>query len=95
MPPRVEFHFDFGSPNAFLSHRVLPSIEARTAVRFEYVPVLLGGVFKATGNVSPAISLQGIKNKGDYQALEMRRFVARHGIVDFAPNLELLPGRAR
>ncbi len=86
MPPRVEFHFDFGSPNAYLSHRVVPSIEERTGVRFEYVPVLLGGVFKATSNVSPAVSLQGIKNKGDYQALEMRRFLARHEIGDFAPN---------
>ena len=86
MAPRVEFHFDFGSPNAYLSHRVIPAIEGRTGVRFEYVPVLLGGVFKATGNVSPAVSLQGIKNKPEYQALEMRRFFARHGIDDFRPN---------
>jgi 2-hydroxychromene-2-carboxylate isomerase len=42
----VEFHFDFGSPNAYLAHRVIPSIEVRTGARFRYVPVLLGGVFK-------------------------------------------------
>jgi 2-hydroxychromene-2-carboxylate isomerase len=82
----VEFHFDFGSPNAYLSHRVIPEIEARTSVRFEYVPVLLGGVFKLTGNVSPAVSLQGIKNKPEYQALETGRFLERHGIADFRPN---------
>ena len=62
MTPRLEFHFDFGSPNAYLAHVVIPGIEKRTGVTFTYVPVLLGGVFKATGNVSPAVSLRGIKN---------------------------------
>ncbi len=84
--PRVEFLFDFGSPNAYLAHRVIPAIEKRTGVRFHYVPVLLGGVFKLTGNASPAVTLQGIKNKPEYQALEMRRFLARHGIDDFQMN---------
>jgi 2-hydroxychromene-2-carboxylate isomerase len=84
--PRVEFHFDFGSPNAYLAHRVIPAIERRTGVQFAYVPVLLGGVFKATGNVSPAVSLRGIKNKGEYVALETRRFVVRHGITGFVMN---------
>jgi 2-hydroxychromene-2-carboxylate isomerase len=85
-PPRVEFHFDFGSPNAYLAHLVVPAIERRTGIAFEYVPVLLGGVFKATGNVSPAVSLRGIRNKGEYEALETRRFRARHGIARFAMN---------
>ena len=84
--PSLEFHFDFGSPNAYLSHLVLPAIEERTGVAFRYVPVLLGGVFKATGNVSPAVALQGIKNKGEYEGLETRRFLARHGITTFASN---------
>ena len=82
----VEFHFDFGSPNAYLSHLVVPAIERRTGVRFEYVPVLLGGVFKATNNVSPAVSLRGIKNKGEYAELETRRFLVRHGISRYARN---------
>jgi 2-hydroxychromene-2-carboxylate isomerase len=82
----AEFHFDFGSPNAYLSHLVLPAIERRTGVRFAYVPVLLGGVFKATGNVSPAVSLRGIKNKGEYTALETHRFLRAHGITRYAPN---------
>ena len=86
MAHRVEFHFDFGSPNAYLAHLVIPAIEKRTGARFVYVPVLLGGVFKATGNVSPAVSLRGIKNKGEYAARETRRFVAKHGITRFAPN---------
>ena len=86
MPPKVEFLFDFGSPNAYLCHLVLPALEARTGVPVRYVPILLGGVFKATGNVSPAVSLRGIKNKGEYQALEMRRFLRAHGIADFRSN---------
>lgn len=86
MSVKVEFLFDFGSPNAYLSHRVIPRIEARSGVRFEYVPVLLGGVFKATGNASPAVSLRGIKNKPEYQVLETRRFLERHGITDFRWN---------
>ena len=86
MPVSVEFHFDFGSPNAYLSHLVVPAIEGRTGVRFAYVPVLLGGVFKVTGNVSPAVSLRGIKNKGEYAELETRRFLAQHGITNYTPN---------
>ena len=86
MTVRVEFHFDFGSPNAYLSHLVIPGIAERTGVAFEYVPVLLGGVFKATGNVSPAVSLQGIKNKPEYQRLETERFVKQHGITAYRSN---------
>jgi len=86
MEPRVEFHFDFGSPNAYLAHRVIPAIEARTGVAFAYVPVLLGGVFKLTGNASPAVTLQGIRNKGAYQGLETLRFLAKHGITGFKAN---------
>jgi 2-hydroxychromene-2-carboxylate isomerase len=83
---RVEFHFDFGSPNAYLAHRVIPEIERRTGAGFDYVPVLLGGVFKLTGNRSPAESLAGIKNKPEYQRLETARFIARHRIEGFRPN---------
>jgi 2-hydroxychromene-2-carboxylate isomerase len=81
--PRVEFLFDFGSPNAFLSHRVIPAIEARTGVRFNYVPVLLGGIFKATGNQSPATAFAHIRNKPEYERLEVERFVRKHGIQGF------------
>ena len=83
---KVEFHFDFGSPNAYLSHLVIPEIEKRTRVKFEYVPVLLGGVFKLTNNRSPAESLVGIKNKPDYERLETTRFIRRHGITRFKSN---------
>lgn len=82
----IEFHFDFGSPNAYLAHRVIPEIEKQTGARFRYVPVLLGGVFKATGNRSPAEAFRDIPNKRAFMELETRRFLARHGITDFRRN---------
>jgi 2-hydroxychromene-2-carboxylate isomerase len=85
-PLKVEFQFDFGSPNAYLAELVIPSIERRTGVKFEYVPVLLGGIYKATGNMSPADSLRGIKNKPEYQALETQRFLRRYNITKFRQN---------
>jgi len=85
-PLKVEFQFDFGSPNAYLAELVIPSIERRTGAKFEYVPVLLGGIYKATGNMSPADSLRGIKNKPEYQALETQRFLRRHDITKFHQN---------
>jgi len=86
MTVKPEFLFDFGSPNAYLSHLVIPDIERRAGVKFEYVPVLLGGVFKATNNVSPAVSLQGVRNKGEYTQLETDRFLRRHGITRYRRN---------
>jgi 2-hydroxychromene-2-carboxylate isomerase len=84
--PKVEFLFDFGSPNAFLSHRVIPEIEKRTGAKFEVTPVLLGGIFKATNNKSPVEAFAGIKNKLAYENLETQRFLKRHGITDFHMN---------
>jgi len=82
----VEFHFDFGSPNAYLVHLIIPELEKRTGAPFEYVPVLLGGVFKLTNNRSPIESFHGVKNKLEYGRIEMRRFIRRHGITRFAMN---------
>ncbi len=82
----VEFHFDFGSPNAYLAHLIIPQIEQRTGATFEYVPILLGGVFKLTNNSSPAQKMAGIKNRLEYEQLELRRFIERHGITRFTWN---------
>ncbi|MEP0707851.1 2-hydroxychromene-2-carboxylate isomerase [Parvibaculum sp.] len=86
MSRKVEFLFDFGSPNAYLSWKAVPDIEKRTGATFTYVPVLLGGIFKATNNVSPVIANQGIRNKGEYQFLEIERFVKKHGLTKFKFN---------
>jgi 2-hydroxychromene-2-carboxylate isomerase len=84
--PKVEFLFDFGSPNAYLSHLVIPEIEKRQGVTFEYVPILLGGVFKLTNNRSPAETNAGVRNKPDYQKLETERFITQHGITRYRHN---------
>src|SRR5882724_2954096 len=81
-----EFLFDFGSPNAFLSHQAIPAIEKRTGVKFDYVPILLGGIFKATNNKSPAETLAGVKNKPQFQILETERFVKRFGVKPYVWN---------
>ncbi|MDE2081190.1 MAG: 2-hydroxychromene-2-carboxylate isomerase [Burkholderiales bacterium] len=81
-----QFLFDFGSPNAYLSHQLLPPIEARTGARFEYVPILLGGLFKLANNRSPMEAYAAIPNKLAYERLEMQRFVQRHGLAAFRFN---------
>ncbi|MGA7074666.1 2-hydroxychromene-2-carboxylate isomerase [Bradyrhizobium sp.] len=81
-----QFMFDFGSPNAFLSHKAIPAIEKRIGIRFEYVPVLLGGIFKATSNRSPAETLAGIKNKREFQSIETDRFLKRFHVEPYTWN---------
>jgi 2-hydroxychromene-2-carboxylate isomerase len=81
-----QFMFDFGSPNAFLSHEAIPAIEKRIGVKFDYVPILLGGIFKATNNKSPAETLAGIKNKREFHAVETRRFVERFQVKPYTWN---------
>ena len=85
-PTAPQFLFDFGSPNAFLSHEAIPAIEQRTGVKFEYVPVLLGGIFKATNNKSPAETLAGVKNKREFHAIETERFVKRFHVKPYSWN---------
>ena len=86
MTLQVEFHFDFGSPNAYLSHCVIPEIERRTGAAFAYVPVLLGGVFKLTNNRPPMDQTAGVKNKPEYARIETGRFIRRHGIDKYSWN---------
>ena len=85
-PTKVEFLFDFGSPNAYLAEQVIPEIEQRAGVKFEYVPVLLGGIYKLTNNRSPVEYLAGVKNKLEFMQLEMERFIGRHHITSFRKN---------
>jgi 2-hydroxychromene-2-carboxylate isomerase len=83
---KVEFLFDFGSPNAYLCHKLIPAIEARSGAKFEYVPILLGGLFKLTNNRSPAEAFAAIPNKRAYEHLEMQRFIDKHGLTRFKFN---------
>jgi 2-hydroxychromene-2-carboxylate isomerase len=86
MPTTVDFVFDFASPNAYLAHKVLPAISERTGATFNYIPCLLGGIFKATGNQPPMITFGEVKEKFAYEQLEMQRFIDKHGLTKFAFN---------
>ena len=86
MSATIEFIFDFGSPNAYLAYRALPPILARTGASLAISPCLLGGIFKATGNLAPTIAFAPIKGKLEYEMLELRRFVAKHRLVKFRLN---------
>ena len=97
--PALEFLFDIASPNAYLAHQVVPDIVKRTGAELRIVPCLLGGIFKATGNQAPFVAFANVKAKLDYEGLEMRRFIAKHGLERFAMNPHfplntLLPMRA-
>jgi 2-hydroxychromene-2-carboxylate isomerase len=84
--PTAQFLFDFGSPNAYLCHRVLPALEARTGAKVEYMPILLGGLFRLANNRSPMEAFRDIPTKRAYDRHDMARFVARHGLSRFRMN---------
>lgn len=83
---KLDFIFDFGSPNAYLSYKVLPAILARTGAEIEIQPILLGGLFKITGNQSPMTAFAGVKGKIQYDMLETERFIEKHDLSDFQFN---------
>lgn len=86
MPREIELLFDFGGPNSWFVHRAIPAIEAQGKVSFRYVPVLLGGLFKATGNQPPMMAYGHVTAKVNYDRLEMDRFMTRHAISGFTFN---------
>ena len=77
----LELIFDFGSPNAYLAMKALPDLLDRTGADLFITPCLLGGIFKATGNKAPMIQYAEAPAKLAYENLEMRRFIARHGLT--------------
>lgn len=76
MTKAIEFLFDFGSPNAYLVHKVVPALEARIGDSIVYQPILLGGLFKLTNNKPPMMAFADVPAKMAYMKLEMKRFVA-------------------
>ena len=76
--PRLEFFFDYGSPYSYLASSQLPALVERTGAEVIYRPMLLGGVFKATGNSSPAV--EPCEAKRAYGGLELRRWIAHLGV---------------
>ena len=82
----LELIFDFGSPNAYLCMKALPELLDRTGADLVITPCLLGGIFKATGNKAPMVQYADAPAKLAYENLEMRRFIAKHGLSKFRIN---------
>ena len=76
MPKTVEFFFDFGSPTSYLAWTQLPRLAAQAGAQLLWRPMLLGGVFKATGNASPVM----VPAKGRWMQQDMARWARRHGV---------------
>ena len=76
MTKTVEFYFDVGSPAAYVAWKRLPQLCAQAGAAIAYKPMLLGGVFQATGNHSPT----SVPAKGRYMMSDLERFARRHGI---------------
>jgi 2-hydroxychromene-2-carboxylate isomerase len=86
MSKTVEFYFDLGSPATYLAYTQLPKICAQTDSQLIYIPMLLGGVFKATGNASPAM----IPAKGRYMFQDLDRYAERYGVpLKFNPHFPI------
>nr|WP_315445919.1 2-hydroxychromene-2-carboxylate isomerase [uncultured Pseudomonas sp.] len=86
MTKTVEFYFDLGSPATYLAYTQLPKICADTGSELIYIPMLLGGVFKATGNASPAM----IPAKGRYMFQDLDRYAKRYGVpLRFNPHFPI------
>lgn len=83
---KVDFIFDFASPNAYFCHKLIPIIEDRTDVSFNYIPCLLGGIFKLSGNQPPFMAFADIPNKNAYQMIEIERFVKQHQLTKYQFN---------
>ncbi|MDP9102445.1 MAG: 2-hydroxychromene-2-carboxylate isomerase [Pseudomonadota bacterium] len=86
MTKTVDFIFDFGSPNAYLSRKVLAEVAARTGARVNLIPCLLGGLFKLTNNQPPMAAFGAVKGKLAYEQLETQRFVEAHGLTAYRFN---------
>jgi 2-hydroxychromene-2-carboxylate isomerase len=86
MTKTLELIFDFGSPNAYLTLKVLPELLDRTGADLIITPCLLGGIFRATGNKAPMVQYADAPAKLAYENLEMRRFIDRHGLTKFSLN---------
>ncbi|WP_085725057.1 2-hydroxychromene-2-carboxylate isomerase [Pseudomonas sp. R37(2017)] len=86
MSKTVEFLFDLGSPATYLAYTQLPAICEQTDSRLIYIPILLGGVFKATGNASPVT----VPAKGRYMFQDLDRYAKRYGVpLKFNPHFPI------
>ena len=86
MSKTIEFIFDFGSPNAYLSYFTAKQVAERTGAELKITPCLLGGIFKSTNNQPPMMSFAGVSGKNAMFMREIERYCDRHGFTQFAMN---------
>lgn len=86
MARKFEFLFDVGAPNAYLVHKILPEFCAVHDADAVYKPVLLGKIFKETGNRAPMLRYADAPAKLAYEQLEFMRFIRQHRIDTFRMN---------
>lgn len=86
MPATIDFIFDFASPNGYLAYHALKDVSARTGADVNYIPCLLGGIFKLTGNQAPFVAFAEIKGKNEYGMLEIQRYIKKYGLTKFKMN---------
>ncbi|HEY9091156.1 2-hydroxychromene-2-carboxylate isomerase [Parasphingorhabdus sp.] len=86
MGKTIELVFDFVSPNAYLIWYPLKAVAEKHGATIEVIPVLLGGILKLTGNAPPFIRDAEVKGKNAYAMLEMKRFIAKHGLTKWQMN---------
>jgi len=82
----IDFYYDFGSPNAYLAWKALQGTISRTGLVVNMKPVLIGGIFKITGNSPPWQSAANIKSKLSYMEIEIKRFITEHHLTKFKFN---------
>ena len=83
---KIDFYFDFASPNGYLSLKALKKYQGEIGFDINYIPVLLGGIFKLTNNQPPMIAFGEVKGKLEYENLEMKRFIEFHSLNNFKMN---------
>ena len=86
MQKTIDFIFDFGSPNAYFATKALSGVAERTGATINFIPCLLGGIFKATNNEPPMVAFGSVKGKMAYEMLEIQRFIKTHGLTKFQMN---------
>ena len=83
---KLDFYYDFGSPNAYFAWKALQGVSERTGLNVIMHPVLIGGIFKSTGNQPPWQAFGNVPNKMKYMQLEIQRFIKGHNLTDFKFN---------
>ena len=84
--PKLDFYYDFGSPNAYFAWKALQGVSERTGLEVVMHPVLIGGIFKSTGNQPPWQAFGNVPNKMKYMQLEIQRFIKDHNLTAFKFN---------